>query len=84
MLKVNIESFFNYVKQYYWFSSDCVFNIPVLFYLYLQPFGINDTIGCYLDLDNGSIKFSKNGKPHTYSVRQINVKLQVLFGGHSW
>ncbi|XP_068698338.1 ATP-dependent RNA helicase DDX1-like [Montipora foliosa] len=29
---------------------------------YGEPFGINDTIGCYLDLDNGSIKFSKNGK----------------------
>ncbi|XP_067055706.1 ATP-dependent RNA helicase DDX1-like [Acropora muricata] len=29
---------------------------------YGEPFGINDTIGCYLDLNNGSIKFSKNGK----------------------
>lgn len=36
-------------------------NRPILFYFLLQPFGINDTIGCYLDLDHGSIKFSKNG-----------------------
>ncbi|XP_067131115.1 ATP-dependent RNA helicase DDX1 [Centruroides vittatus] len=28
---------------------------------YGEKFGINDVIGCYLDLDNGSIKFSKNG-----------------------
>ncbi|KAH7974784.1 hypothetical protein HPB49_019410 [Dermacentor silvarum] len=28
---------------------------------YGEPFGMHDVIGCYLDLDNGSIKFSKNG-----------------------
>uniref|UniRef100_A0A646QIB3 ATP-dependent RNA helicase n=1 Tax=Hemiscolopendra marginata TaxID=943146 RepID=A0A646QIB3_9MYRI len=29
---------------------------------YGESFGINDTIGCYLDLDDGNIKFSKNGQ----------------------
>ncbi|XP_034238191.1 ATP-dependent RNA helicase Ddx1 [Thrips palmi] len=29
---------------------------------YGESFGINDTIGCYLDLDNGEVSFSKNGK----------------------
>ena len=28
----------------------------------LQPFGIKDTLGCYLDLDNYEISYSKNGK----------------------
>ncbi|XP_066290913.1 ATP-dependent RNA helicase DDX1-like isoform X1 [Branchiostoma lanceolatum] len=28
---------------------------------YGEPFGKNDTIGCYLDLDNGTISYSKNG-----------------------
>lgn len=28
---------------------------------YGESFGKNDVIGCYIDLDNGSIKFSKNG-----------------------
>ncbi|UYV62061.1 DDX1 [Cordylochernes scorpioides] len=29
---------------------------------YGESFGMHDVIGCYLDLDNGIIKFSKNGK----------------------
>lgn len=29
---------------------------------YGEPFGINDTIGCYLDLNSGEVSFSKNGK----------------------
>ncbi|KAJ1528368.1 hypothetical protein ONE63_006786 [Megalurothrips usitatus] len=29
---------------------------------YGESFGMNDTIGCYLDLDNGEVAFSKNGK----------------------
>lgn len=29
---------------------------------YGEPFGMNDTIGCYLDLDNSEVSFSKNGK----------------------
>lgn len=29
---------------------------------YGESFGIHDNIGCYLDLDGGNIKFSKNGK----------------------
>lgn len=29
---------------------------------YGEPFGINDTIGCFLDLDSGEVAFSKNGK----------------------
>ncbi|XP_041375117.1 ATP-dependent RNA helicase DDX1-like [Gigantopelta aegis] len=28
---------------------------------YGQSFGVNDTIGCYLDLNNGEIKWAKNG-----------------------
>lgn len=24
---------------------------------------MHDTIGCYLDIDKGHVKFSKNGKP---------------------
>lgn len=28
---------------------------------YGESFGMNDTIGCFLDLDQGKIKFSKNG-----------------------
>lgn len=28
---------------------------------YGEPFGINDTIGCFLDLDDGAVSFSKNG-----------------------
>ncbi|KAK7113868.1 hypothetical protein V1264_000029 [Littorina saxatilis] len=28
---------------------------------YGEPFGMNDTIGCHLDLDNGEIRWSKNG-----------------------
>ncbi|XP_048576898.1 ATP-dependent RNA helicase DDX1-like [Nematostella vectensis] len=28
---------------------------------YGEPFGINDTIGCYINLDNGTVKYSKNG-----------------------
>ena len=27
----------------------------------LQPFGMNDVMGCYLDLQRGEIKWSKNG-----------------------
>lgn len=27
----------------------------------LQPFGLNDVVGCYLDLEEGSVKWSKNG-----------------------
>jgi len=29
---------------------------------YGEAFGIKDTIGCFIDCDNGSIKFSKNGR----------------------
>eukprot|EP00794_Sanderia_malayensis_P018921 gene18921-20825_t len=28
---------------------------------YGEPFGINDTIGCYIDLENNTIMYSKNG-----------------------
>ncbi|XP_067652887.1 ATP-dependent RNA helicase DDX1-like isoform X2 [Haliotis asinina] len=28
---------------------------------YGEPFGMNDTIGCFLDLDRGEIRWSKNG-----------------------
>lgn len=42
-----------------------------VFTFHLQPFGINDTIGCYVDLDNGSIKFSKNGK----TIEAINAQM---------
>lgn len=42
-----------------------------MIYFKWQPFGINDTIGCYLDLDNGSVKFSKNGKLKLDSYKTI-------------
>ena len=29
---------------------------------YGEPFGMHDVIGCYLDLSNGHIRFTKNGK----------------------
>ena len=29
---------------------------------YGEPFGLNDTIGCFLDFDSAIVKFSKNGK----------------------
>lgn len=29
----------------------------------LQPYGLNDTIGCLLDCEGGSIAFTKNGTP---------------------
>lgn len=31
---------------------------------YGEPFGINDVIGCYLNLEFGSIKYTKNGKEY--------------------
>ena len=34
-----------------------VFQFPLL-----QPFGMNDVMGCYLDLDKREIKWSKNGE----------------------
>lgn len=37
---------------------------------YGEPFGMNDVMGCYLDLDNGEIKWSKNGVDlgHGYTI----------------
>ena len=29
---------------------------------YGEPYGLNDTLGCYLDLDAGAVYYSKNGK----------------------
>lgn len=31
-------------------------------FLGFQEFTMHDTIGCYLDIDKGHVKFSKNGK----------------------
>lgn len=31
-------------------------------FLCFQEFTMHDTIGCYLDIDKGHVKFSKNGK----------------------
>lgn len=47
---------------------------------YGEPFGINDTIGCYVDLNNGSIKFSKNGKDfgHAFDISQ-NLQGSTMF-----
>jgi hypothetical protein len=28
-----------------------------------QPYGLNDTIGCLLDCEGGSLAFTKNGRP---------------------
>jgi len=30
---------------------------------YGEPFGLNDTIGCFVDFDNRTISYSKNGRP---------------------
>ena len=35
------------------------------FFFFFQPFGIDDVIGCYLDLNNGTIEFAKNGNFNT-------------------
>ncbi|KAL1433778.1 hypothetical protein MTO96_012309 [Rhipicephalus appendiculatus] len=47
---------------------------------YGEPFGMHDVIGCYLDLDNGSIKFSKNGTvfEEAFQIPQ-NVKRCAMF-----
>ncbi|KAH7976563.1 hypothetical protein HPB52_016205 [Rhipicephalus sanguineus] len=47
---------------------------------YGEPFGMHDVIGCYLDLDNGSIKFSKNGTvfEEAFQIPQ-NVKRCPMF-----
>lgn len=29
----------------------------------LQPYGVNDVIGCYIDLDTGVVQWAKNGQP---------------------
>ena len=31
---------------------------------FLQAYGKDDSIGCYLDLDSGVVGFSKNGGSH--------------------
>ncbi|KAM7445988.1 ATP-dependent RNA helicase ddx1 [Porites harrisoni] len=48
-------------KQGYGFGGTGKKSFGRQFETYGEPFGINDTIGCYINLDNGSIKFSKNG-----------------------
>ncbi|XP_077982085.1 ATP-dependent RNA helicase DDX1-like [Glandiceps talaboti] len=37
---------------------------------YGEAYGINDVMGCYLDLDNATIKYSKNGKDlgHAFDI----------------
>ncbi|XP_020603286.1 ATP-dependent RNA helicase DDX1-like [Orbicella faveolata] len=48
-------------KQGYGFGGTGKKSFGRQFDSYGEPFGINDIIGCFIDLDNGSIKFSKNG-----------------------
>lgn len=48
-------------KQGYGFGGTGKKSFGKQFDDYGEKFGINDVIGCYLDLDNGLIKFSKNG-----------------------
>lgn len=40
---------------------------------------MHDTIGCYLDIDKGQIKFSKNGK--FYSLSFLEFYWDVCIGG---
>eukprot|EP00026_Physarum_polycephalum_P004090 Phypoly_transcript_04107.p1 GENE.Phypoly_transcript_04107~~Phypoly_transcript_04107.p1 ORF type:complete len:722 (+),score=91.51 Phypoly_transcript_04107:71-2236(+) len=42
---------------------------------YGEPFGLNDKIGCYIDLDNFTIGFSKNGKDYGVAF-QIHRQMQ--------
>lgn len=45
--------------------------------LLLQEFTMHDTIGCFLDIDKGQIKFSKNGK--FYSLSFFRILLGCLY-----
>jgi len=40
---------------------------------------MHDTIGCYLDIDKGQIKFSKNGK--CYSLSSLQSFWNACVGG---
>ncbi|XP_023692056.1 ATP-dependent RNA helicase DDX1 [Paramormyrops kingsleyae] len=66
---------------------------------YGEEFTMHDVIGCYLDLDNGHVSFSKNGKdlglafeipqnlrnqPFFASCVLKNAELQFNFGGESF
>lgn len=42
---------------------------------YGEPFGMHDVIGCYLDLDNSAISWSKNGQ-HLGTAFSINAQLK--------
>nr|XP_058944208.1 ATP-dependent RNA helicase DDX1-like [Pocillopora verrucosa] len=48
-------------KQGYGFGGTGKKSFGREFDTYGEPFGIEDTIGCYINLDNGFVKFSKNG-----------------------
>ena len=48
-------------KQGYGFGGTGKKSFAKQFDSYGEPFGINDTIGCSLDLDGGSVRYSKNG-----------------------
>ena len=39
-------------------TLNLISNVLVLY----QAFGLNDVMGCYIDLDQGIIKYTKNGK----------------------
>ena len=41
-------------------TSDAM--VYLLFSFLPQAFGKDDCVGCYLDLDHGTVSFSKNGK----------------------
>uniref|UniRef100_A0A8C7KAR9 ATP-dependent RNA helicase n=1 Tax=Oncorhynchus kisutch TaxID=8019 RepID=A0A8C7KAR9_ONCKI len=52
---------------------------------YGEEFTMHDTMGCYLDLDNGLLSFSKNGLclPFPYCV-YCNAELKFNFGGEEF
>lgn len=46
---------------------------------YGEAFGMQDVIGCYVDIGNGEIKFSKNGKDLGIAFRNDIIKKDIIF-----
>lgn len=40
---------------------------------YGEPFGLNDVIGCYIDLDNFEVGFTKNGTAACPALSNPNI-----------
>ena len=67
-----------------WEESSFSFLLCIPFLIHRQPFGKDDVIGCFLDLDAGSVSYSKNGKQHRWFLRgypsfHIKLPLQANF-----